>query len=361
MQNGSAEVYDRTDASRRPYRSGVCTHPRATPAQSAACHTDGAVQRSARKRLLAGGSSAAPLGGFLAAMKGKRKMNRQKPSQQVTKTKGKVGSKEKNINKYGKNALYGLVFFSLIVGLGGGVSDAESIGNCAELQYDMKEDLSGDYYLARDIDCSATATWNEGEGFEPVGDDSNKFTGTFDGRGYTITGLCIYRPDTTYVGLFGYTGLGSEIKNVGLEDVSVSGYWRVGGLVGWNDGIISTSYSRGSVSCDFYQVGGLVGSNDGLITDSYSAVSVASGFSSVGGLVGSNSGTIRNSYSTGSVSGDDSVGGLVGANINAFVQSSFWDTETSGQSTSDGGAGKTTAEMKTKSTFGMVQKPRELD
>ena len=31
--------------------------------------------------------------------------------------------------------------------------------------------------------------------------------------------------------------------------------------------------------------------------------------------------------------------------------SSFWDIETSGQTTSDGGTGKTTAEMQTSSTF----------
>jgi hypothetical protein len=286
-------------------------------------------------------------------MKGERKMNRQKPSQQVMKTKGNVGSKEKIINRYRRVMLCGLMVFPLFVGLsacdnGGPVE----IGSCAGLQ-DMRDDLSGDYYLATDIDCSNTVNWNSGAGFEPVGDDSNKFTGTFHGQGYTITGLHIHRPTTTHVGLFGYTGSGSEIEEVGLEDVDVSGCWRVGGLVGSNEGTISTSYSTGSVWGDFYQVGGLVGSNDWLITDSYSTVSV-SGFESVGGLVGSNFGTIRNSYSTGSVSGgtdSTDVGGLVGYNYNADVYASFWDTETSGQGTSVRGTGRTTAEMMSKSTF----------
>jgi hypothetical protein len=54
---------DRTDASRHSYRSGVCTHPCATLAQSAAYPADGAVQPSARTRPPTGGSSAAPLSG----------------------------------------------------------------------------------------------------------------------------------------------------------------------------------------------------------------------------------------------------------------------------------------------------------
>jgi hypothetical protein len=75
----------------------------------------------------------------------------------------------------------------------------------------------------------------------------------------------------------------------------------------------------------------------------------------VGGLVGlSSKGTVSNSYSTGSVTGNDDVGGLVGANWDGTVTNSFWDTETSGQATSDGGTGKTTAEMQDIATFSGV-------
>jgi hypothetical protein len=64
-----------------------------------------------------------------------------------------------------------------------------------------------------------------------------------------------------------------------------------------------------------------------------------------------NWGTLTACYATGSVSGVDQVGGLVGENPYGSVVSSFWDTQTSGQTTSAGGTGKTTAEMKTLSTF----------
>jgi hypothetical protein len=97
-------------------------------------------------------------------------------------------------------------------------------------------------------------------------------------------------------------------------------------------------------------VGGLVGisldiDTKGTITNCYATGSV-SGSSWVGGLVG-HGGTIANCYSTGSVSG--SGGGRVGGG--ATVYGSFWDVETSGLSTSAGGEGKTTAEMKDVNTY----------
>jgi hypothetical protein len=50
------------------------------------------------------------------------------------------------------------------------------------------------------------------------------------------------------------------------------------------------------------------------------------------------------------VTGATLVGGLVGVNIGT-ISNSFWDTETSGQSTSDGGTGKNTTEMQDITTF----------
>jgi len=60
---------------------------------------------------------------------------------------------------------------------------------------------------------------------------------------------------------------------------------------------------------------------------------------------------VSNSYSTGSVTGNEHVGGLVGVNWVGTVSNSFWDTKTSGQATSAGGTGKTTAEMQDITTF----------
>ena len=122
-----------------------------------------------------------------------------------------------------------------------------------------------------------------------------------------------------------------------------------GGLVGWNTGIVSKSHTAGNVTGN-WNVAGLVADNEGSVSNSYSTGSV-SGNTYVGGLVADNRGSVDNSYSTGSVIGASNVGGLVGYNDGGDVENSFWDTETSGQATSAGGTGKTTAQMKDIATF----------
>lgn len=73
-----------------------------------------------------------------------------------------------------------------------------------------------------------------------------------------------------------------------------------------------------------------------------------------GGLVGLSSFGVRKSYAAGPVTGwEGFTGGLIG-HLSASPESvvdSYWDTETSGCLTSDGGAGKTTAQMKQQATF----------
>jgi len=199
--------------------------------------------------------------------------------------------------------------------------------------------------------------------------------GEFDGNGHKITNLSLNLDFVYYGGLFGLLDPGGKVSQVSLENVSISGLWQVGGLVGTNAGTVSNSYSSGSVTGGSV-VGGLVGGNhDGTVSDSYSTASVTA-FHGVGGLVGVSSGTVSNSYSTGSVTGDEHVGGLVGLNhaivSNSYstgsvtsgssvgglvgwnrgtVSRAFWDTQTSGRVASAGGTGKTTAEMQDIATF----------
>jgi probable HAF family extracellular repeat protein len=184
------------------------------------------------------------------------------------------------------------------------------------------------------------------------------FGGTFDGNGNVITNLHI--EGGGYLGLFGQLASGAKVSNLGMEVVDINGTGHyIGGLVGYNwNGTITTSYSTGTIIGN-EDVGGLVGYNsyNSSITGSYSK-STMSGNNNVGGLVGYNWGSIITSYSTGTVSGNEDVGGLVGyghlggrAGHYESTTTSFWDMEASGQSTSAGGTGKTTAEMQTVSTF----------
>jgi hypothetical protein len=165
--------------------------------------------------------------------------------------------------------------------------------------------------------------WAGKTGWTPIGtDSSDPFTGTYDGGGFTISNLFIDRSDTDYQGLFGYTGSGAVLKNIGLEDVDITGKGSVGGLVGYNnnnnDGMIANSYATGVIVGHFDNVGGLVGWNTGTVKSSYATGNVTGYRLNVGGLVGKNDGgTIENSYATGKVTGtNNNVGGLVGFNTN---------------------------------------------
>jgi hypothetical protein len=97
-------------------------------------------------------------------------------------------------------------------------------------------------------------------------------------------------------------------------------------------------------------IGGLVGSNSGEISDSYSKCP-ANGDGDVGGLVGGNEGQIAYSFAAGTVTGNSSLGGLIGSDTEGTITSCCWDTQTSGQSTSAGGTGKNTADMKQQETY----------
>jgi hypothetical protein len=133
----------------------------------------------------------------------------------------------------------------------------------------------------------------------------------------------------------------------------VTGYYGVGGLAGSGAGTVSNSYSSANVDGVVF-VGALVGYNSDTLSNSYSTGNVT-GNGNVGGLVGENDGTVSDSYSTGSVSGYGGVGGLAGFHLSLLgegtVSNSFWDTQISGQATSDGGTGKTTVQMQDITTF----------
>ncbi len=217
------------------------------------------------------------------------------------------------------------------------------------------EDWSSHFILMADIDLAAYT----GTAFNIIGTytspDWTRFTGSFDGGGHIIRNFTytISSNGGRYFGLFG--NVSGEIKDLGMTNVNVH-TWRgdhVGGLVGGLLGSISNCFVDGGGVSGDDAIGGLVGSNEGTVSNCY-ATSSASGNTYVGGLVGLNwYGTITNCYATGSVSGigwQNVLGGLVGGN-RGTVSNSFWDTETSGQSTSAGGTGKTTAEIQTKSTF----------
>ena len=186
----------------------------------------------------------------------------------------------------------------------------------------------------------------------PIGTEQKPFNGTFDGKGFAISGL-FFNNEVDYVGLFGHISNPGVVQNVGVVDSYFDGANNVGGVVGYCDGCevtnvhisesvvkgthevggvvgycdyhssINNSYNAGTVSGGSH-VGGVVGYNyNGSVSESYNAGSVigGDGFDGVGGIVGYNYyyGSINNSYNTGVVSGGKysyAIGGVAGYNIN---------------------------------------------
>ncbi|WP_313433131.1 GLUG motif-containing protein [Acinetobacter sp.] len=137
---------------------------------------------------------------------------------------------------------------------------------------------------------------------------------------------------------------------------SINGSTSVGGLIGLNHlGLVSSSYATGDVK-GYQYTGGLVGNTQGgHLLNTYALGNVI-GQNSTGGLLGGRTTNylpkVENSFSAGSVSGVTNTGGLIG-NTNGITidVNSYWNKETSGQSQSAGGYGKTTAELQQIQTF----------
>jgi len=285
------------------------------------------------------------------------------------------------LNRYLTRFSIFLIIAALIAGMVGCDGDGYTPSQNLEIRTwydldDVRDNLSGNHTLMNDLDSNtagytelASPTADEGRGWYPIGIFSQggvcRFTGTLDGQGHEICDLFInrtlYEPPNNGcgIGLVGVLGRGGVVKNIGVVNVTVTGDEFVGGLVGSSYGTVTNSYSTGSVT-GLGIVGGLAGSSESysIVSNSYSTANVT-GNVRVGGLVGRignnhgdspGRGTVTNSYSTGSVTGGEYVGGLVGWKYGT-VSNSFWDIETSGQATSDGGTGKNTTEMQEIITF----------
>jgi uncharacterized repeat protein (TIGR02543 family) len=224
----------------------------------------------------------------------------------------------------------------------GSAADPYQIETADQLD-NVRDYLDMHFLLAANIDMSGFAT---GTGWEPIGDESDPFTGDFDGDDWMISDLYIDRPTTDQVGLFG-TASGAVFTDVLLSFMDVTGHDFVGGLVGqaigtdivgvsvegavkgnqyigglfgliqWEDPTISTidrCSSEGTVDGETSYIGGLGGYlSYSTLTECQSSATVTGSEDSVGGLIGSSqSSTIARSFATGTVSGDDSTGGLVG-------------------------------------------------
>ena len=160
------------------------------------------------------------------------------------------------------------------------------------------------------ITYTHTTDWNDANSTEnnytAIGyydDDAGyySFYGTYDGGGYTISGIRIYKSDECQ-GLFG-SAYGT-VKNVTLTDARITGGDSTAGIVGdLTDDAVSNCRVASNVaihnavpSTSYY--GGVVGYNDdGTVSDCFSAATISTKGVQFGAIVGYNNGTLlRNTY-----------------------------------------------------------------
>ena len=212
---------------------------------------------------------------------------------------------------------------------------------CAKIADDVKEiDMSTVCHKADAEKQVAELSWT------PIGNFArNKYQGTFDGNGKTISNLYIINAASEHLGFFGYAEKGS-IKNItfdnakvkstvdhwtgilaGFEELciieniktlancSVEGKYGVGGIAGMASGDIGNCENHAMVN-GANSVGGIVGgyreSGKSIISCANYGVVTGTG-NYVGGIAGNfGSGTIQNCANYGDITGADIVGNLIG-------------------------------------------------
>ena len=221
---------------------------------------------------------------------------------------------------------------------GDGKTEPYQISNAAELYWfarlvngkleNEEQDLSANAILTSNIIVN-TGVLDENKNlaskgdlteWEPIGTRWSPYTGTFDGKGYTISGLYFNNPTSSYVGLFGCIGADGKISNVGVSDSYFQFYSQGGGVCGVNGdgGVLQNCSNSSTVIGKYGRAGGVCGDNCGTVRDCKNTGSV-SGQNDVGGVCGDNSGTIKSCYNTGSVHGTDNVGGVCGFGYSAIT------------------------------------------
>ena len=239
----------------------------------------------------------------------------------------------------------------------GSVGNPYKISSAAELAWFRNQVNSGNNSISAELTenidlvefCHAKdgTKYTEELSWTPIGNLDNRYQGTFDGKGKTISNLYINATPRDYAGFFGFADNGS-IKNITFdnakvtsiaqftgiligqannsfieniktsESCSVDGDKTVGGIAGSVLGNIikCENHARANGANGAYYVGGIVGRYDGYdksITSCANYGDVTSTGNCVGGMVGYfGSGTIQNSANYGNVTGTDNVGNLIG-------------------------------------------------
>ncbi len=201
-----------------------------------------------------------------------------------------------------------------------------------------------------DWDGDGTASWDAGDqsGFSPIGNNSTRFSGEYDGDNYSVNNLYINRSSYDYIGFFGYAN-NASISGVALLGVDIDGDEYVGGLVGYLYGTtnLSNCNINGNVS-GTYRVGGVIGydnmSGIGSIESIFFNGNVDSDGdnSGVGGFIGEKSGNsvIERCGALGTVTATGrNCGGFVGWTDDGEINQCYSHSDITNSTTTQGRIG----------------------
>jgi hypothetical protein len=229
-------------------------------------------------------------------------------------------------------------------------ADPYLISNIDELEWIVKstDRWNKHYKQIKPIDASHTQYWNNGAGWIPIGNESVKFTGTYDGNNLIIADLFLDRTETPYNGMFGYTE-NASLTGIGLVDMNIRGgsdeHFTLatydGGLVGYASAtVITNCYTTGSIR-GFNTIGGLAGgvAAGSKVERSYSS-SVVGGTENLGGFIGSIADSeVALCFSKGDVIGTGTLGGFVGHNSGTISDCYVLGSNVTGSAMAAGFAG----------------------
>lgn len=208
------------------------------------------------------------------------------------------------------------------------VSTAQDLNNMRNYLY--QKDDNGDFILSspnhfvqtNDISLANFDFNGDNAGnFDPIGSDQTPFAGTYEGNGYTISGLYIDSANNN-VGLFSNISSSGQIFGLSISSAQVQGASVVGSIAGVNNGLIQYCFNDSTVIGS--NAGGIVGLNAGSILDSYNSGDVSG--SNNGGIAGSNTGTISRAYNSGTISNG---GGIAYQSDGIISYSAFINTNSS--------------------------------
>ena len=198
---------------------------------------------------------------------------------------------------------------------------------------------SGKHFIqTEDLDLGGVQDENgvwSGRQWIPIGNNSNPFSGIYDGNGKVINNLYYNNPANEYVGLFGYI-LGATITNVTIASGCLFGYQETAGICGaaYSSSTISYCANNATVYGKMEQNGGVCGYlENSTVTDCIN-YGLVSGFNFSGGVVGRCKKNTKNiiirCINVGQVFGMRvTTGNLIGYNddLGATIKTCFYDNQ----------------------------------